>query len=562
MDGAPCTGSFHQEVTKPKAIVHTRLNKRRKARCSKLGLGEDDDFSFEQDEKARAAIKPLEKNCSKLPLKKRPLRNNESISVGGHAASTSTGKLTKSPLFKAWRKNVSKQKTSTGVGVGKQDNSKDDMDETASPESEATTKRMEILKSAMANENEAVSAPPSEQVWNDNMDETEGAMDTRGVETDADIMDETASPMCKARTKRREILKSTMANENEAVSAPPSEQVWNDDMDETDGAIDTTGVETDADIMDETASPVCKARRKRMEILKATMANENEAVSAPPSEQVSNDDLDEPDGTMDTTGVETDADIMDETASPVCKARTKRMEILKATMPNENEAVSAPPSEQVSNDHDLDETDGAADTTGVENDGDNDGGADGDPFECVSTFKVYRHGFLCLHCKKTVGVSIDSVSRHLNKHHPELLPGIGSKKELHDRLVATRERLMKNNPALPSGEVVVRYKCSRCGNSFACGNCQAQYFDRHVKRNGIRCVGAIPIRTEYIKTVTGAYVECTRQPVLSRAFTVIPLTQPTIIRLIQQQQQQQQQQQTTSPSADSTTISAAFSFYV
>jgi hypothetical protein len=37
-------------------------------------LGEDDDFSFEQDEKAWAAIKPLEKNGSKLPLKKRPLR--------------------------------------------------------------------------------------------------------------------------------------------------------------------------------------------------------------------------------------------------------------------------------------------------------------------------------------------------------------------------------------------------------------------------------------------------------------------------------------------------------
>jgi hypothetical protein len=202
----------HQEVTKPKAIVHTRLNKRRKARCSKLGLGEDDDFSFEQDEKARAAIKPLEKNCSKLPLKKRPLRNNESISVGGHAASTSTGKLTKSPLFKAWRKNVSKQKTSTGVGVGKQDNSKDDMDETAIPVCKARTKRMEILKSAMANENEAVSAPPSEQVWNDDMDETDGAMDTTGVETDADIMDESASPVSKARTKRREILKATMPN--------------------------------------------------------------------------------------------------------------------------------------------------------------------------------------------------------------------------------------------------------------------------------------------------------------------------------------------------------------
>jgi hypothetical protein len=90
----------HREVTKPKAIVRTRLNnKRRKARCSKWGLGEDDDFSFEQDEKARAAIKPLEKNGSKLPLKKRPLRNNESISVGGHAASTSTGKLTNHHCF-------------------------------------------------------------------------------------------------------------------------------------------------------------------------------------------------------------------------------------------------------------------------------------------------------------------------------------------------------------------------------------------------------------------------------------------------------------------------------
>jgi hypothetical protein len=96
--------------------------------------------------------------------------------------------------------------------------------------------------------------------------------------------------------------------------------------------------------------------------------------------------------------VENDGDLMDETASPMCKARMKRMEILKATMPNENEAVSAaPPSEQDSND-DLDETDGAADTTGVENDGDNDEGANGDPFECVSTFKVYRHGFICLHC--------------------------------------------------------------------------------------------------------------------------------------------------------------------
>jgi len=104
--------------------------------------------------------------------------------------------------------------------------------------------------------------------------------------------------------------------------------------------------------------------------------------------------------------------------------------------------------------------------------------AEGDSFKLVSIFKVYSHGLVCFICEKAIGMgAVDTISRHLKRHHSELLPEIPSMKQLHTQLVDTRKKLEKQS-SVPSGEIVFWYKCFKCGNSFMCGHSRSQYFDQ------------------------------------------------------------------------------------
>jgi hypothetical protein len=112
-----------------------------------------------------------------------------------------------------------------------------------------------------------------------------------------------------------------------------------------------------------------------------------------------------------------------------------------------------------------------------------------------------------LECQIKVGLGIDAVSRHLKKHHSELIPEIKSMAKLHRTMVSVMESYSKSHAtanvvATPS-EAETRLKCSVCHRSYGLRH----NFSKHVRQSKGRCAGSIAIPTAYIRTEFDGLIE-------------------------------------------------------
>ena len=150
-----------EEGAKSKPITRTRRSKRK---ADDLLLGDEQDFTFQQDEtrgapsKTRAGASKTrgggapkgQTKTSSASLKKRSKGNVDSM-AGNPAA---TGKMTKSPKFDAWRKKHSKTKANTDSSAVDEMDVIDGATDTNNAESEER-ENTEILEAVSANEKEA-----------------------------------------------------------------------------------------------------------------------------------------------------------------------------------------------------------------------------------------------------------------------------------------------------------------------------------------------------------------------------------------------------------------------
>jgi hypothetical protein len=122
----------------------------------------------------------------------------------------------------------------------------------------------------------------------------------------------------------------------------------------------------------------------------------------------------------------------------------------------------------------------------------------------TSIFEVFAGGLFCSSCDKPVGISLETVRRHLKSAHPTSFREIDNVAKFHMGLLSEMKKLRLRTALLPGGPPpLIRFKCASCDKSYNL----KQNFNKHVRVSGGRCTGSSPIETPYHQLPCGQFVQ-------------------------------------------------------
>ena len=133
----------------------------------------------------------------------------------------------------------------------------------------------------------------------------------------------------------------------------------------------------------------------------------------------------------------------------------------------------------------------------------------------ISVFLVHGGGLYCRLCNKAVGSALETIRRHLKKHHPTSLHSIPKFTKFYSEITAAQVRMSSATAAIPvatDSPIVTRLKCSSCQKSYS----SKFNFNKHVRGSSGRCDGSLGLMVRYTKSPFGNFVQCVQSNTATR----------------------------------------------